>query len=115
MVYIRRYYHWPQTFDGSIQSEIAKQAYERLMPFGFKSELLADALQLNANHSEEDLYTDQTLVVSLVQAAYKVLKSFGVQYMLVVLDELETVAEAATFGWKMNKINASMAGHSPDW
>ncbi|WP_146672837.1 hypothetical protein, partial [Escherichia coli] len=40
-----------QTFDGSIQSEIAKQAYERLMPFGFKSELLADALQLNANHS----------------------------------------------------------------
>lgn len=68
------------------------------MPFGFKSELLADALQLNANHSEEDLYTDQTLVVSLVQAAYKVLKSFGVQYMLVVLDELETVAEAATFG-----------------
>lgn len=87
-----------QTFDGSIQSEIAKQAYERLMPFGFKSELLADALQLNANHSEEDLYTDQTLVVSLVQAAYQVLKSFGVQYMLVVLDELETVAEAATFG-----------------
>lgn len=86
------------TFDGSIQSEIAKQAYERLMPFGFKAELLADALQLNANHSEEDLYTDQTLVVSLVQAAYQVLKSFGVQYMLVVLDELETVAEAATFG-----------------
>ncbi len=35
-----------QTFDGSIQGEIAKQAYERLMPFGFKSELLADALQL---------------------------------------------------------------------
>lgn len=87
-----------QTFDGSIQSEIAKQAYERLMPFGFKSELLADALQLNANHSEEALYTDQTLVVSLVQAAYQVLQSFGVQYMLVVLDELETVAEAATFG-----------------
>ncbi|MFV5264565.1 hypothetical protein ACMUMS_13530 [Acinetobacter courvalinii] len=87
-----------QAFDGSIQSEIAKQAFERLMPFGFKAELLAEALQLNANHSEEDLYTDQTLVVSLVQSAYDVLKCFGVQYMLVVLDELETVAEAATFG-----------------
>lgn len=87
-----------QSFDGSIQSEIAKQAYERLMPFGFKAELLADALQLDKQHSEEDLYTDQTLVVSLVQAAYEVLKRFGVQYMLVVLDELETVAEAATFG-----------------
>ncbi|WP_417361755.1 MULTISPECIES: hypothetical protein [Gammaproteobacteria] len=87
-----------QAFDGSIQSEIAKQAYERLMPFGFDAALLADALQLDKNHSEEDLYTDQTLVVELVQAAYEVLKRFGVQYVLVVLDELETVAEAATFG-----------------
>ncbi|TDE19931.1 hypothetical protein E1100_23220 [Vibrio owensii] len=87
-----------QSFDGSIQSEIAKQAYERLMPFGFKSELLADALQLDVNHSEEELYTDPNLVVGLVQAAYELLKRFGVQYVLVVLDELETVAEAATFG-----------------
>lgn len=87
-----------QAFDGSIQSEIAKQAYERLMPFGFNAALLAAALELDKNHSEEDLYTDQTLVVSLVQAAYEVLKRFGVQYVLVVLDELETVAEAATFG-----------------
>lgn len=87
-----------QSFDGSIQSEIAKQAYERLMPFGFKAELLSAALQLDKNHSEEELYTNQTLVVELVQAAYQVLKRFGVQYVLVVLDELETVAEAATFG-----------------
>lgn len=87
-----------KSFDGSIQSEIAKQAYERLMPFGFTSALLAEALQLDKQHSEEDLYTDQTLVVELVQAAYEVLKRFGVQYVLVVLDELETVAEAATFG-----------------
>ena len=87
-----------QSFDGSIQSEIAKQAYERLMPIGFTSALLAEALQLDKQHSEEDLYTDQTLVVELVQAAYEVLKRFGVQYVLVVLDELETVAEAATFG-----------------
>ncbi|HAE8194411.1 TPA: hypothetical protein ACPWZ0_001291 [Salmonella enterica subsp. enterica serovar Vietnam] len=87
-----------EQFDGSIQSEIAKQAFERLMPLGFTSGLLAEALQLNANHSEEDLYIDQTLVVSLVQAAYDVLKRFGVHYVLVVLDELETVAEAATFG-----------------
>lgn len=87
-----------QSFDDSIQSEIAKQAYERLMPFGFTAALLAEALQLDKQHSEEDLYTDQTLVVELVQAAYEVLKRFGVQYVLVVLDELETVAEAATFG-----------------
>ncbi|MEC8012395.1 MAG: hypothetical protein VX185_16695 [Pseudomonadota bacterium] len=87
-----------QAFDGSIQSEIAQQAYARLMPFGFTASLLAEALQLDQNHTEEDLYTDQTLVVELVQAAYAVLKRFGVHYVLVVLDELETVAEAATFG-----------------
>jgi hypothetical protein len=92
-----------QQFDSSIQSEIAKQAFERLMPMGFTSNLLAEALQLNANHSEEDLYTDQTLVVTLVQAAYEVLKRFGVHYVLVVLDELETVAEAATFGLEDEK------------
>lgn len=87
-----------QKFDGSIQSEIAKQAYERLMPLGFAAQDLADALELSANHSEEDLYTDPSLVVTLVQAAYKVLERFGISYVLVVLDELETVAEAATFG-----------------
>lgn len=87
-----------QKFDGSIQSEIAKQAYERLMPLGFTAQDLADALELNANHSEEKLYSDPTLVVDLVQAAYKVLERFGISYVLVVLDELETVAEAATFG-----------------
>ncbi|VCW38735.1 hypothetical protein BANRA_05768 [Pseudomonas aeruginosa] len=33
----------------------------------------------------------------LVQAAYSYLEKFGIGYVLVVLDELETVAEAATF------------------
>lgn len=85
-------------FDGSIQSEIAKQAYERLMPVGFSAAEFSDALQLSAEHSEESLYIDHSLVVGLVQAAYEYLKRFGIQYALVVLDELETVAEAATFG-----------------
>ena len=87
-----------RNFDGSIQSGIARQAYERLMPFGFSPEKLAEALQLDANHSEESLYEDKTLVVTLVDAAHKYLETFGIEYVLVVLDELETVAEAATFG-----------------
>ncbi|MCO1333156.1 hypothetical protein MO867_02265 [Microbulbifer sp. OS29] len=85
-------------FDGSIQSEIAKQALERLNPMGFDHQQLAKALELDKNHSEEDLYEDPNLAVQLVQAAYTVLNTFGIDYVLVVLDELETVAEAATFG-----------------
>src|SRR5689334_17749687 len=32
------------------------------------------------------------------EAAYKYLAQFGIKYLLIVLDELETAAEAATFG-----------------
>lgn len=37
-------------------------------------------------------------LVGLVQQAYEYIKTFGIQYILIVLDELETVAEAASFG-----------------
>lgn len=85
-------------FDKSIQSEIAKQALHRLQPLGFDPGKLAECLQLSANHTESTLYLDPVLVVTLVQDAYAYLNTFGVAYLLVVLDELETVAEAATFG-----------------
>jgi hypothetical protein len=85
-------------FDGSLQSKIAEQALRRLEPMGFDSAVLVEALELAKAHSEETLYEDPTLVVCLVQAAYAYLQKFGIQYVLVVLDELETVAEAATFG-----------------
>lgn len=86
------------SFDASIQSVIAKQALDRLRPAGFESEQLAKALEIHDNHSDEDLYEQDGLVVRLVQAAYAYLQKFGIKYVLVVLDELETVAEAATFG-----------------
>lgn len=85
-------------FDHSIQSEIAKQSLRRLEPMGFDNEQLAQALELDKEHSDEDLYYEDTLVTNLVQAAYTYLNQFGIKYVLVVLDELETVAEAATFG-----------------
>lgn len=85
-------------FDHSIQSEIAKQALHRLIPAGFEASQLADKLELAQQHDDEALYEDEGLVVRLVQAAYDYLQLFGIQYILVVLDELETVAEAATFG-----------------
>lgn len=87
-----------KAFDHSIQSEIAKQSLKRLEPLGFDHDLLAAALELDQNHSDEDLYYQDTLVTNLVQQAYEYLSKFGIKYVLVVLDELETVAEAATFG-----------------
>lgn len=90
-------------FDDSIQSEIAKQALRRLTPMGFEPETLADIMQLGADHSEETLYYNATLVTELVQAAYAYLQKFGIDYILVVLDELETVAEAATFGLEQDE------------
>lgn len=85
-------------FDGSIQSKVAEQALRRLEPMGFDPAQLADALQVDKAHGDELLYEDPSLVVTLVQAAYAYLQKFGIEYVLVVLDELETVAEAATYG-----------------
>jgi hypothetical protein len=85
-------------FDGSIQSKIAEQALNRLNPAGFDAKQLAQCLELDQAHSEEALYEEEGLVVRLVQDAYAYLQKFGISYVLVVLDELETVAEAATFG-----------------
>jgi len=87
-----------KSFDHSIQSEIAKQSLRRLEPLGFDHQQLAATLELAQGHSDEDLYYHATLVTTLVQAAYDYLSQFGIKYVLVVLDELETVAEAATFG-----------------
>lgn len=87
-----------RAFDGSIQSEIARQALRRLEPEGFDPARLRELLQLDAAHTEEQLYFEPKLVIDLVQAAYGYLRDFGIRYVLVVLDELETVAEAATFG-----------------
>jgi hypothetical protein len=87
-----------QQFDGSIQSKIAEQALRRIIPLGFEPAELVERLQLLAKHSDEILYDDPVLVVGLVKSAYAYLQQFGIEYVLVVLDELETVAEAATFG-----------------
>ncbi|WP_175916080.1 hypothetical protein [Burkholderia sp. BCC1638] len=86
------------TFDGSIQGQIAKEAADRLIVDGFDPKKLAVALEASANHSDEKLYEDPELATRLCQAAYEYLHSLGIKYVLVVLDELETAAEAATFG-----------------
>lgn len=86
------------TFDGSIQGQIAKEAADRLTVAGFDPKKLADAMEVSKNHSDETLYEDPELATRLCQAAYVYLQSFGIKYVLVVLDELETAAEAATYG-----------------
>ncbi len=92
-----------KAFDGSIQSEIARQALRRLEPEGFDPARLRELLQLDAGYTEEQLYFEPKLVIDLVQAAYGYMSDFGIRYVLVVLDELETVAEAATFGLEQDE------------
>ena len=87
-----------EQFDNSIQGQIAKEAYDRLLVDGFDHEELAARLEIGKKHSDEELYTDPTLATRLCQAAYEYLSTFGIKYVLVVLDELETAAEAATYG-----------------
>ena len=86
------------TFGGSIQGQIAKEAGDRLVVDGFDPKKLAAALETSADHSDQKLYEDPELATRLCQAAYSYLQSLGIKYVLVVLDELETAAEAATYG-----------------
>lgn len=86
------------SFDGSIQGQIAKEASDRLTVAGFDPKKLAEALEASKSHSDETLYEDPELATRLCQTAYTYLQSFGIKYVLVVLDELETAAEAATYG-----------------
>ncbi|MBD2198564.1 MULTISPECIES: hypothetical protein [Calothrix] len=86
------------TFDNSIQASIAKEAYDRLIVKGFEESKLAAALEVDKNYSDETLYEDPYLVTNLCQAAYDYLSQFGIKYILIALDELETAAEAATYG-----------------
>ena len=100
-----------QHFDRSHQSRIAEQALQRLAPEGFDAAHLAGLLEVDAGHGDERLYLDPTLATRLVQAAYDYLSTFGIRYVLIVLDELETVAEAATFGLETDE-QKHLDGHA---
>ena len=92
-------------FDTSIQGQIAKEAYDRLLVSGFEAEKLADALEVAAKHNDEDLYEDPTLVTRLCQAAHTYLQDqCRIKYVLIALDELETAAEAATYGLEVGEM-----------
>jgi hypothetical protein len=85
-------------FDASIQGQIAQEGFDRLFTQGFETDRLAELLEISANHSDEELYEDQYLLTRLCQNAYNYLQEFGIRYILVALDELETVAETSTYG-----------------
>jgi hypothetical protein len=91
-------------FDNSIQGQIAKEAYDRLLVKGFDEQELAAALEIDQNYSDQTLYEDPRLLTRLCEAAYACLSKYGVKYVLIVLDELETVAEAATYGLEAEDI-----------
>ena len=85
-------------FDNSIHLSIAKETSDRLEVKGFDRAKLAVALELDNKHSEQELFENPTLVTRLCEAAYAYLQTFGIKYVLLVLDELETAGEASTYG-----------------
>lgn len=93
-----------ESFDNSIQAKIAEQCFNRLSVDSFDSAELASRLELDKKYTDQDLYDDEHLATRLVNNAYDYLKTFGIDYVLVVLDELETAAEAATFGLETNDL-----------
>lgn len=84
-------------FDGSIQHQIAKQGYARLRTRGFEADELATAMEID-QHPPEAIYADTALATRLCSGAYEVLRKYGIEYVIVVLDELETAAERAPAG-----------------
>ena len=53
---------------------------------------------LDQNHDIQSLYEEKNLLTRLVKQAFEYLQTFGIKHVLLVLDELETIAEAASFG-----------------
>ena len=62
-----------EEFDSSIQGQIAKEAFDRMLVKGFDPDKLAEVLEVSASHGDEILYTDPTLASRLCQAAYEYL------------------------------------------
>ena len=85
-------------FDNSIHLSIARETSDRLEVKGFDRTKLAAALELENKHSDQELFENPTLVTTLCEAAYAYLQTFGIKYVLLVLDELETAGEASTYG-----------------
>jgi len=85
-------------FDNSIHLSIARETSDRLEVQGFEREKLAAALEMEKGYSDQQLFEDPTLVTRLCEQAYEYLQTFGIKYVLLVLDELETAGEASTYG-----------------
>ena len=95
--------------DQSIQHRIAKESYDRLDALGFDFELLAEVLQVE-NAENQDFYMDHDNLTAVCEKAFGLLKEMGIEYFLIVLDELETVAERLPQDWDTDDVQA-MDGH----
>lgn len=86
-------------FDRSIQHQVAEQAYNRLVLVkGFDPHELAVALELGKHDDPDFIYADTALATQLCNNAFAVLQDYGINYVLVILDELETAVERASAG-----------------
>jgi len=91
-------------FDRSIQGEVARESFDRLLVRGFEPQKLAQALEIEKNHAEQVLYETTSLVTRLCDQAIAYLRKLGIENVLIALDELETAAEAATYGLEADDV-----------
>lgn len=76
----------------TIQGSIIKHLQDYLIPMGFSASKLAEEIEL-ANHSDEELLENLKLLDSMVERGLAYLKQFGIEHLMVIVDEVESEYE----------------------
>lgn len=85
----------------SIQGSIIKHLQDALVPMGFAPAKLAEQIEMD-NHSVEKLLEDLTTLDKLVEQGLAYLRSFGVEHLMVIVDEVESEYELIQDGLQEN-------------
>lgn len=88
--------------EASIQGRVIKELQNSLMPLGFKKERLYDVLQLDSVNKDE-LLLDIAKLDGLINEAIDYLKSYGLEHLLIIVEEVETAGEIAKYGLEKDK------------
>jgi len=85
----------------SIQGSIIKHLHDYLVPMGFSSAQLAKQIELGSHPVDELLQNLQTLD-SLVEKGLDYLHQFGIEHLMVIVDEVESEYELIQDGLQEN-------------
>lgn len=85
----------------SIQGSIIKHLHDQLLPMGFLPARLADQLELGS-HPVDQLLEDLKTLDALVEKGLAYLRQFGVEHLMVIVDEVESEYELIQDGLQEN-------------